>query len=156
MSYAFGEYYPEQVEALCAMGIQYSRTVESTGSFALPQELLRWKPTCHHNDKLLERAEKFLHVPGYQKMPLFYIWGHSFEFERENTWPLMEQLAEKLHGAQDIWFATNGQIADYLTALRSTRESADGKRLYNPSAQPIWFVADGKVRVAEPGKLCEI
>ena len=29
MSYAFGEYYPEQVEALCAMGIQYSRTVES-------------------------------------------------------------------------------------------------------------------------------
>ena len=41
MSYAFGEYYPEQVEALCAMGIQYSRTVESTGSFALPQELLR-------------------------------------------------------------------------------------------------------------------
>ena len=68
MSYAFGEYYPEQVEALCAMGIQYSRTVESTGSFALPQELLRWKPTCHHNDKLLERAEKFLHVPGYEKM----------------------------------------------------------------------------------------
>jgi len=123
---------------------------------ALPQELLRWKPTCHHNDKLLERAEKFLHVPGYEKMPLFYIWGHSFEFERENTWPLMEQLAEKLHGAQDIWYATNGQIADYLTALRSTRESADGKRLYNPSAQPIWFVADGKVRVAEPGKLCEI
>lgn len=154
--HAFGEYYPEQVEALCAMGIQYSRTVESTGSFALPQELLRWKPTCHHNDKLLERAEKFLHVPGYEKMPLFYIWGHSFEFERENTWPLMEQLAEKLHGAQDIWYATNGQIADYLTALRSTRESADGKRLYNPSAQPIWFVADGKVRVAEPGKLCEI
>ena len=44
----------------------------------------------------------------------------------------MEQLAEKLHGAQDIWYATNGQIADYLTALRSTRESADGKRLYNP------------------------
>ena len=35
----------------------------------------------------------------------------------------MEQLAEKLHGAQDIWYATNGQIADYLTALRSTRES---------------------------------
>ena len=59
-------------------------------------------------------------------------------------------------GRDDIWYATNGQIADYLTALRSTRESADGKRLYNPSAQPIWFVADGKVRVAEPGKLCEI
>ena len=76
MSYAFGEYYPEQVEALCAMGIQYSRTVESTGSFALPQELLRWKPTCHHNDKLLERAEKvFCMFRDMKKMPLFYIWG---------------------------------------------------------------------------------
>ena len=91
-----------------------------------------------------------------KKCRCFISGATALNLSAKNTWPLMEQLAEKLHGAQDIWYATNGQIADYLTALRSTRESADGKRLYNPSAQPIWFVADGKVRVAEPGKLCEI
>lgn len=154
MSYAFGEYTPAEVDALRAMGIRYSRTVNSTGRFALPQDFLLWNPTCHHNAQLLEQAEKFLHTPAYETMPLFYIWGHSFEFERENTWNLPEQLAEKLAGVQDIWFATNGQIEEYITALRSLRQSADGKLLYNPTAQTIWFTADGRLRTAEPGAEC--
>lgn len=136
------------------MGIRYSRTVSNTGHFGLPQDFMLWKPTCHHNDRLLERADKFLHTPGYEKMPLFYIWGHSFEFERENTWGLIGQLAEKLADAKDIWYATNGQIEDYITALRSLRQSADGRLLYNPTAQTIWFTTDGKLRTVEPGTMC--
>ena len=154
MSYAFGEYPPAEVDALRAMGIRYSRTVSNTGHFGLPQDFMRWQPTCHHNDRLLERADKFLHTPGYEKMPLFYIWGHSFEFDRENTWDLIGQLAEKLADAKDIWYATNGQIEDYITALRSLRQSADGRLLYNPTAQTIWFTTDGKIRTAEPGTVC--
>lgn len=153
MSYAFGEYTPDEVDALRAMGIRYSRTVSDTGHFGLPQNFLLWKPTCHHNARLLERADKFLHIPGYEKMPLFYIWGHSFEFECENTWTLPEQLAEKFANVHDVWYATNGQIEAYITALRSLQQSADGKLLYNPTAQTVWFTADGKLRTAAPGEL---
>ena len=145
---------PAEVDALRAMGIRYSRTVSNTGHFGLPQDFMLWKPTCHHNDRLLEQADKFLHTPGYEKMPLFYIWGHSFEFDRENTWDLIGQLAEKLADAKDIWYATNGQIEDYITALRSLRQSADGRLLYNPTAQTIWFTTDGKIRTVESGTMC--
>ena len=58
-----------------------------------------------------------------------------------------------------IHFTTVPDMDNEDTMLRILHEFAaqhKGKRLYNPSAQPIWFVADGKVRVAEPGKLCEI
>ncbi len=55
---------------------------------------------------------------------------------------------------QSIWYATNGQIEGYITALRSLRQSADGRLLYNPTAQTIWFTTDGKLRTVEPGTMC--
>ena len=27
---------------------------------------------------------------------LFYLWGHSYEFERDNNWELLESICEKL------------------------------------------------------------
>lgn len=152
MSYAFGEYDDDRVEALRAMGIRYSRTVESTGSFALPRDLLRWRPTCHHNDNLAERARKFLNAPGYEKMPLLYVWGHSFEFEQENTWPLIEAFAETVGGQPDVWYATNGETADYLCAVRGMRQSADGRTLANPSALTVWLRDGSGVRSVAPGQ----
>lgn len=156
MSYAFGEYNAALTDALRAMGITYSRTVESTGSFRLPRELLRWQPTCHHNDHLLERAQKFLHTPGYESMPLFYVWGHSFEFENEQTWPLIEEFAGTVGGHKEIWYATNGEVADYLRALRALRQSADGKLLQNTAAQRVWLLDGDQVRVIKPGQILHL
>lgn len=155
MSYAFGEYDTSIVESLRAFGIRYSRTVESTGRFTLPQDFLRWKPTCHHNDRLMERTEAFLNTPGYEKMPLFYLWGHSFEFERENTWDRIEAFAWRIGGNPDIWYATNGEVCEYLTAMRNLRCSADGKRLYNPSARTVWFHCGTETGSIAPGEYCE-
>lgn len=155
MSYAFGEYDTSIVESLRAFGIRYSRTVESTCRFTLPQDFLRWKPTCHHNDRLMERTDAFLNTPGYEKMPLFYLWGHSFEFERENTWNKIEAFAGRIGGNPDVWYATNGEVCEYLTAMRNLRCSADGKRLYNPSAQTVWFRCGTETGSIAPGEYCE-
>ena len=155
MSYAFGEYDAAIVESLRTFGIRYSRTVESTGRFTLPRDFLRWTPTCHHNDRLAQRTEAFLNTPGYEKMPLFYLWGHSFEFERENTWDRIEAFAGRIGGNPDIWYATNGEVCEYLTAMRNLRPSADGKRLYNPSARTVWFCRGGEIRSVAPGEDCE-
>lgn len=152
MSYAFGEYDESRMQALRAFGIRYSRTVRSTGHFGLPRDFLQWDPTCHHNDRLMERAEKFLHTPGYEKMPLFYLWGHSFEFERENTWDQITAFADRIGGQPDIWYATNGQVCDYLTALRQLRQSADGMRFYNPTAQTIWLRWEDTLCSIAPGE----
>ncbi len=90
-SYAFGEYNEKVINVLETLGIVYSRTVEDTGDFRIPEDFMRWNPTCHHNKAFEgEIVERFLNKPEYQKLPLLYVWGHSFEFEREDTWEKME------------------------------------------------------------------
>ena len=143
MSYAFGEYTPAEVDALRAMGIRYSRTVSNTGHFGLPQDFMLWQPTCHHNDCLLERADKFLHTPGYEKMPLFYIWGHSFEFRTEEDWALMEQFCQLAGGREDTWYATNIEIVDYMADAARLQYTAAGDKVCNPQ-RPVHLGRGGR------------
>ena len=141
-SYAFGIFGDETKEALSYQGIHYARTVHDSNNFFVPADFMEWNPTCHHKNAL-EMAEKFLNVPGYVELPLMYVWGHSFEFERNHNWELLEEVADKLSGREEIWYATNGQIYEYLTAIRRLESTVDGSRLYNPSAITIWYEKDG-------------
>ena len=43
----------------------------------------------------------------------------------------------------DVWYATNGEIYDYVNAYENLVFSADGKRIYNPSKMPVWVEIDG-------------
>lgn len=40
-------------------------------------------------------------------------------------------------------YATNEQIYEYLTAIRRLESTADGTKLYNPSAKTVWYEKDG-------------
>lgn len=64
-SYAFGEYDERVINTLKNLGFAYSRTVESTENFRIPEDFMRWTPSCHHNDAFRGIAEKFLHKPDY-------------------------------------------------------------------------------------------
>ncbi|MCA0758761.1 polysaccharide deacetylase family protein, partial [Paenibacillus sp. N4] len=50
MSYPFGTYNDRVVRSLPVLGIEYARTVQSHGGFHMPDDPLRWHPTCHHKD----------------------------------------------------------------------------------------------------------
>ena len=63
MSYPFGDYSEELARTIAYLGIEYSRTVYSHGSFRLPDNFLIWHPTCHHDDNLLERCGNFISLP---------------------------------------------------------------------------------------------
>jgi len=137
-AYPFGFVSDEAVQILKLAGYQGARTVHSTGDFRLPQDFLRWDPTCHHGDeKLMELAEKF--VSGFSFGPqLFYVWGHAFEFDGGNNWEIIERLADFMAPHADkVWFATNGEIIDYVNAWKRLEYSADGSRIYNPSALDV-------------------
>lgn len=146
-SYAFGEYDDRVVETLKSLGIAYSRTVESTGNFSLPRDFMRWTPSCHHNQAFEGMAERFLNVPEYSKLPLLYVWGHSFEFEREQTWEKMEEFCRKIYGREDIWYTTNIDYVNYMNAARSVVYSVDGSRAENLSRIPVYVRIDGGKRV---------
>ena len=93
MAYPFGTYSDDVVRVLEDCGICYCRTVKNTRKFDLPTDWLRLNPTCHHNDPLLfDMVKQFTEsAPAEIRQPwLFYVWGHSYEFPRDNTWDRIE------------------------------------------------------------------
>ncbi len=59
LSYPYGSYNALIKEMLPYLGIEYARTVHSTGDFSIPDDFLEWNPTCHHNRNLMKLAEGF-------------------------------------------------------------------------------------------------
>jgi len=153
MAYSFGTFNDTVVEVLRSCGIAYSRTVQSTHDFSVPNDWLRLHPTCHHNDpKLMELCDRFLadEAPFFSR--LFYLWGHSYEFESDNNWDVIRTFCEKMSGHADIWYATNIEIVDYVNAFRSLIAGAAQRALYNPTSTRIWVEEAGKLYEIGPGE----
>lgn len=144
MAYPYGWHSKELQDVLTMCQVVYSRTVESTHGFELPGDWLLWNPTCHHDDeKLMELADEFLTMDVPDDPKLFYVWGHTYEFERNNNWDMFESFMQKISGKEDIWYSTNIEIYDYVKAYERLEISADGTRIYNPSKIPVWLEIDG-------------
>lgn len=142
------------------LGIAYSRTLEGDNNlFELPNDWYAWMPTCHHkNPNFNAYADEFLnldikaqYISGHDAR-LFYLWGHSHEFARDDNWDLLDAICQKLGGHEDIWYATNIEICDYVKAYRSLIFSVDNDIVYNPTQLKIWFEADNKDYCIEPGE----
>lgn len=153
MAYPYGRYNDTIVDCLRACGIVYSRTTVSTEKFDIPTDWLRMPATCHHkNPRLTELADKFLTMTVKDSPALFYLWGHSYEFEADNNWHVIEDFAARMGGKEDIWYATNMEIYEYVTAYRNLVFSADCKTVYNPSSLIIWAkTTAGNIKI-EPGQ----
>lgn len=153
MSYPFGAYDDETIEKLKALGVVYSRTTVPTHNFELPADFMKWHPTCHHREEALELSKKFLSLlKRSDHHQLLYIWGHSYEFNDDDNWDLIEELCKTLSGHEEIWYATNIEIYNYITAQRRLEISVDQKTIHNPSAQAVWISADGETIEIAGGK----
>lgn len=152
MSYPNGSYNQSIKELLPHLGIEYSRTVNSTESFAMPDDLLEWNPTCHHNRNLMKLAEDFVQLHKTQYLYMFYVWGHSYEFDHDENWNLIEDFCTFIGNREDIWYAANIEIVDYLNAFQNLRFSADSQFVYNPSVMSVWLNVEGKFLEVKGGE----
>ncbi len=144
MAYPIGSFSDEVIKILHNAGILYSRTTISTRKFDVPkeQDWLKLPATCHHKDaRLMELAEKFVNTEYKNHPQLFYLWGHSYEFEENDNWDVIERFAEFTGGKEDIWYATNIEIFEYIQAFNRLVWSADMSTVKNPSAIPVWVKA---------------
>ncbi len=144
MAYPYGTYNSRTLEVLRNIKVAYSRTTNSTHSFGIPEDWLLLHPTCHHSDpELFNLTDRFLNADCLRSPMMFYVWGHTYEFDNENTdkgWDYIENFCQKISGHEDtVWYATNGDIYRYVTEYRRLEFSLDGTIVYNPSAVDIYF-----------------
>lgn len=151
LSYAFGDWTDEAKDAARLYGIKYARTTRATKRFFAPADFLEWHPTCHHRD-MFEMLDSFIKMPGYYELPLMYVWGHSYEFNDNGNWDTIETFAEMVAGKDDVWYATNLEICDYITATRAQEFSADGRIMRNPTALSVWVNAEQGLVEIRPGE----
>ena len=159
MAYPFGTYSDEVVDCLKKCGICYARTVAATAKFDFPGNWLTLHPTCHHKDpSLMELAEKFVEKsPNYASQNwLFYVWGHSYEFDNADNWDVIEKFAEYVGGKDDIWYATNIEIYDYVMAYENLQTSVDKTIVHNPSAIDVWFYEKGRTYCVKAGETLKL
>ena len=120
MAYPGGEFTGDHLLELEGLGVDYARTTQYTHAFALPPRLLAWAPTCRYCDREMDCLLDAFLQPAQQPQ-LFYIMGHSYELEQSDPhadWAYMESICRRLAGREDIWYATNGEIAAHLLSTR--------------------------------------
>ena len=153
-SYPQGTYNANLVETLRMLGYRYCRTTHATGKLALPDDFLLWHPTCHQKEAL-DCLTEFLKLEAWRKLSLFMVWGHGFEFDRENSgvsWEMIEEFCTRIADAADVWHATAMEVCRYVNAVRNAEVSCDGKNVYNPSAETLFLEYQEKIRQIAPGE----
>ncbi len=171
MSYPIGSFNEAVFKVMEDIGVLYGRTTLSTGNFEIPENFLKWNPTIHYargtqgwspNAKydgqvLLEKAEEFTrYSDALRKMPIMQVWGHSYELEYENHWDIMEEFCRYITKFENIWFAQNIEVTDYITALRKLRFSENCDIVYNPTALDLWISVNGVTKKLSAGQRTSI
>lgn len=162
-AYPFGSYSKKVEDMLKLSGVKYFRHVTATHRFDMPGNWLELFPTCHHADKeLMNLAKDFVDIKKNENIwweprpKMFYVWGHTFEFDRDDNWQIIEEFAEFISGRDDVWYETNAEIYRYTEAFSRLEFSSCGTMVYNPTAQTIWFETGGKEYAIASGENMKI
>ena len=149
MAYPGGCVDERVMSLLKGCGIVYARAVGTTGRFGLPAAPLNWECSCHHWG-LEPLIEPFLSVGS--DLRLLSVWGHAYEFDQRDDWDKIESQLNRLGHHDDVWYATNIEVFDYIAAWRQLDVSVDGRYISNRSATDVCLHAGGADVLAPAGK----
>ena len=93
-------------------GVRYSRTITTTGSFDLQENLYRFNPTAFHLDfdELMRLGASFIELKP-ETPKIFYIWGHSYEMDYgADYWVKLEEFFKLISNKDDIFYGTNKEV----------------------------------------------
>ena len=60
-----------------------------------------------------------------------------------NSWDIIKRFCDKSAEDPDVWYATNIELYDYISALRALQFTANRDFVYNPTAIDVWLEVDG-------------
>ncbi len=88
--------------------------------------------------------------------PLWAATCHHGNCVKDGERELIEEFARKMGGHDEIWYATNIEIVDYLAAAKGLIVSANGRLIENPRALPVWIEFQGRAVQLLPGKVTQL
>ena len=111
MAYPGGPFYDERVIRIITetTPIRYARSTANTYDFKIPERFMEWHPTAFQHDDLIDLGKKFLAAETEEDM-LFYVWGHSYDFDFRDTWGQFERFCDFIAGRDGVKYVTNGEI----------------------------------------------
>lgn len=150
----FGKYTEATNEILKHAGFVYNRTGYLSYNFEMPKNWFEWNPTCSIVDgQSRDIARQFVAEQNpYSDGKLFYALAHTYEFVEYFPWDKVEEFCSIIAFKDDIWYATNIEIYDYVNAYRSLVFSADCKMAYNPTQIDVLIGTDWGKFTVEAGK----
>ena len=98
--------------AACDSGVKYARGTHGVGSLEYPDDMMLWEPTYYHKqnwDNMFALAERFAETQ-YDSPRLFYVMGHSHEFESFGEWDKFEEFCRLIGGRGDVFYGTNREV----------------------------------------------
>lgn len=156
LAYPYGRYDERVISRLSALDLAYARTIHVSGGFGLPGQPLALGTSCHHN-QALELGESFLKHDAAE-MALFYVWGHSFEFDGflsadpSKDWDYLEAFCRLMRGHPDIYYATTLDVIDYLGVAKAFMDRLGGAAARNEADRTLWLSHAGRLFELGPGE----
>ncbi len=160
MAYPFGNTNDAVIEAISGLGIEYARTVGDTYNFEIPNDFLRWHPTIHQFGKAYSEPNQ--PEKDKKELALFYkviddflktkelsvldVWGHSWEMGTdEKKWEETEKFFKLLANNQEIYYAKQIDLVDYINAFKNLKFSVNKDKVTNTSALTVYIKISGKI-----------
>lgn len=150
-------------EIVSKCGFRYAETVKQTEKFDLPKDWFDWAPTAtNENLKLLELVEEFLSANEskyfwFNEPKLFCYREHGVLSYDEESLKRVRKLEERIGNKDDIWYATHGEIFEYVRAFERLEFSSDGTFVYNPNAIDVYIKYIGNKNIVVPsGKTIDL
>lgn len=114
-AYPYGPSNEFASEILKQAGIKYCRAAGVTGNFDPSDDMYYYVGTAHHADeKLFDLAKQFIELKA-DKPQIFYVWGHSYEFDLDEAmWERIEEFFKLISGRDDIYYGTNIEVFKYF------------------------------------------
>lgn len=118
-AFAYGQTNEFAPEILKNAGIKYSRGTKVTGNFDPWEDMYNYFGTCHHADeKLFDLAKRFIEMK-VDKPQIFYVWGHSYEFDYDEAmWERIEEFFKLISNRDDIFYGTNIEVFKYFNLVK--------------------------------------
>lgn len=91
-------------------GVKYARLTSCVPSFDPQTDLINFHPNAYHChwDEMLALGQKFIELET-DTPKLFYIWGHAYEFDMDNSWSRFEAFLKLIAHRDDIRYVTNAE-----------------------------------------------